>query len=220
VKARTLSLLLWLAPAASRAQATHIMVPVRETLLQFTQDWGRESALGDLTTRVMGSSDVELRFWGGFGLGGTSATVLRRTDDTWRAWRAEVQRCPVFLPVAVGDTVSTTTLAAYRQQARRNCGDRRPDTLSSATVFYADTMALYPLADANYEDFWQKLKREGILELPPQVPRSWRMLDGYTYVVEVRRGNDYRASVIEHTRPESRADSLVQHLAELIRQGP
>jgi hypothetical protein len=87
-------------------------------------------------------------------------------------------------------------------------------------MIVVDTVALHQLPRADYEAFWQELKTEGILELPPRVPRSWMMLDGLTYVVEVRRGNDYRASAIEHTKPEGRADSLVQRLATLMQRGP
>jgi hypothetical protein len=85
-----------------------------------------------------------------------------------------------------------------------------------AAVFEADTVGLYPLMSADYEAFWQNLKQNGLLELPPQVPRKWMMVDGHTYVVEVRRGSDYRASVIENTKPESRADTLVQRLAAMM----
>jgi hypothetical protein len=220
LRALIVALIMWHVPASGTAQATHIMAPVRETLLRFTQEWGRESALGDLSMRAMGDSDVEVRFWGGYGLFGTTATVLRRTGDVWQAWRAEVQRCPVVLPISVGDTLSAPSLASYRREARKTCGDRRSDSLSAAAVFDADTVGLYPLASAEYEAFWQELKQNGLLELPPEVPRNWMMVDGHTYVVEVRRGSDYRASVIEHTKPESRADTLVQGLARLIQRGP
>lgn len=86
------------------------MTPAGDVLLRFTQEWGRESALEDLTKRLMAPSDVEVRFWGGY------------------------------------------------------------------------------------------------------------VTDGHTYVVEVRRGGDYRASVIEQTKPESRADTLVQRLAALVQR--
>jgi hypothetical protein len=213
-------LLLVSSPSAAKAQATHLMVPARNTLLRFTQGWGRESALGDLTMVPMAATDLEVRFWGGYGLVGTSAVVLRRTGGVWQAWRAEVQPCPVRLPISIGDTITAPALAPYREQARATCGDRSRDTLSAAAVFMADTVGLYPLDEGDYEAFWQELKSEGILELPPKVRRSWMMLDGHTYVVEVRRGNDYRASVIEHTTPETRADTVMQRLAALIQRGP
>ena len=217
---RTLAvaLIVWHLPAQGVAQATHATAPADDVLLQFTQEWGRESALGDLTKRSMAPSDVEVRFWGGYGLFGTSALVLRRTGDVWQAWRALVQGCPVVLPVPVGDTVSDSTLAFYRREARKNCGHPQADTLPATMVFQADAVGLYPLASAGYEAYWQELKRNGLLELPPRVPRKWFMTDGHTYVVEVRRGGDYRASVIEQTKPESRADTLVQRLAALVQR--
>jgi hypothetical protein len=211
------ALTLW--AGTTEAQATHLTLPKRETLLWFTREWGRESALGDLVTRPMAGSDVEVRFWTGYGLAGTSGTVLQRSGGVWRAWHAVIHSCRLLVPMAIGDTLSTPMFAAYRQQARARCGDRTSN-LSSGLMITADTVALEPLVTADYESFWQELKREGILELPPEVPRSWFMLDGTTYVVEVRRGNDYRASVIEHTTPESRADRLVQRLATILERGP
>src|SRR3954470_4589769 len=204
------------ASAAAMGQATHITVPARETLLRFVYQWGEESALGNLRTRPMRPEDVEVRFWQGFGIAGTWGTVLRRRNDQWQAWRVVVQPCPVALPITVGDTISEATLAQYRSQARKTCGRRWEDTLRAATVFLADTVGLYPLRLGSIEVFWQDLKSHGLLELPPRVPRTWMMIDGHTYVVEVRRGSDYRGSVIEDTTPESRADSLVQDLAGMV----
>jgi hypothetical protein len=126
----------------------------------------------------------------------------------------------VYLPIPVGDTITPAALASYREHARKTCGDPTRDTLPAATIFMADTVALYSLAQGDYESYWQELKREGLLELPPEVPRNWMMVDGHSYVVEVRRGGDYRVSVIEHTTPETRADTVVQRLAGLIRRGP
>jgi hypothetical protein len=195
------------------------MIPTRSFLLSITREWGRESALGDLATARMGPEDVEVRFWDGYGLTGTSGTVLRRVGGRWQAWRAEVQPCPVHLPIPVGDTIKPAALAVYREQARKNCGDHTGDTLAAETVFMADTVGLYSLPEIDYEAYWQELKRVGLLELPPNVPRTWIMADGFSYVVEVRRGGDYRASVIENATPETRADTVIQRLAGMIRDG-
>ena len=216
----TAALLFWLTPSQAAAQATHVMAPRDPSLLEFTRDWGRESVLGDLAARTMRSDDVEVRFWSGFGLFGTSGTVLRRSDGRWRAWQADIHSCQMGLPISVGDTLSAHSRALYREQARKRCGDRSWDTLSAASMIVVDTVALRELPSADYEAFWQELKREGILELPPRVPRTWMMVDGLTYVCEVRRGNDYRGSEIEHTKPEGGPDSLVQRLAALIERGP
>ena len=160
-RSRLYALLLLFWPGNANAQAKHMMVPVRNLLLDFTREWGRESPLGDLAMIPMASEDVEVRFWGGYGIVGTSATVLRRIRGSWRAWRVEVQPCPVYLPIPVGDTITPAALAVYREQARKTCGDHRSDTLSAATVFIGDTLGLYPLGKRNYEAFWQELKRQG-----------------------------------------------------------
>jgi len=50
-----------------------------------------------------------------------------------------------------------------------------------------------------------------VLQLPPQVQRSAAPSSDFTYVVEVRRGNEYRASQIEHVeQAESDADRQIQ----------
>jgi hypothetical protein len=201
------------------AQATHLTTPRRDYLLSITQAWGRESSLGDLTATPMDAEDVELRFWQGYGLAGTWGLILRRRHGTWAGWRAAIQRCRITVPIPVGDTLSPAGREVYRQRARAVCVDRARDSLSAGWVITADTVALYPLSGvAEYEAFWQTLKSGGLLELPPRVPRTWMMVDGHTFVIEVRRGGDYRGSVIEHAgKPEVRADTVVQSLGSLVR---
>jgi len=220
IKCLTAALVFWLTPYKGAAQATHVIAPPDPSLLEFTREWGRESVLGDLVARAMSRDDVELRFWRGFGLFGTEGTVLRRSGGRWLAWQADIHSCQMGLPISVGDTLSAQSRVFYREQARKRCGDRSWDTLSAASMIVVDTVALRELPSADYEAFWQELKREGILALPPRVPRTWMMVDGLTYVFEVRRGDDYRGSEIEHTKPEGRPDSLAQRLAALFERGP
>jgi hypothetical protein len=220
VKYLAAALAVCLMPAKLLAQATHVLAPTDPTLLRVTREWGRESVLGDLVSQTMKANDVEVRFWSGFGLFGTSGTVLRRSEGRWIAWQADVQTCQFGLSIPIGDTLSPQSRAFYREKARQHCGDRSWDTLSAASIVTIDTVALRELPRADYEAFWQELKREGILELPPRVPRTWMLLDGLSYVVEVRRGDDYRASDIEHTKPEGRPDRIMQRIAALMARGP
>jgi hypothetical protein len=45
------------------------------------------------------------------------------------------------------------------------------------------------------------------------------MLDGFTYVIELREGNSYRASVIEAVgKPEGDADRAVKAVYDAVRQ--
>ena len=66
---------------------------------------------------------------------------------------------------------------------------------------------------------WPTLVNAGILTLPTKVPRTWMMLDGHSYVLEVRHGQTYRASEIEHVeKPEVPADSVIRRIAESLRR--
>jgi hypothetical protein len=70
-----------------------------------------------------------------------------------------------------------------------------------------------PLAasSAAIDSAWKKAIAAGLLTLPARVERSWHMLDGFTYVLEIRQGNLYRAVEIEHLdRPEAPTDSIVK----------
>jgi len=66
---------------------------------------------------------------------------------------------------------------------------------------------------------WPTLVNVGMLRLPTRVVRKWMMLDGHTYVLEVRRGQTYRASEIEHLdKPEVSADTDIRRIAEFLRR--
>lgn len=82
-----------------------------------------------------------------------------------------------------------------------------------------DTVEISP-SSLNYpERLWPMLVHMGIDSLPTRVPRKWMMLDGHTYVLEVRRGTRYRASEIEHLeKPEVRADAVVRRIADVLRR--
>ncbi|HEY2378177.1 MAG TPA: hypothetical protein VGH98_19530 [Gemmatimonadaceae bacterium] len=51
----------------------------------------------------------------------------------------------------------------------------------------------------------------GAFQLPARVKRDRGMDDVFMYVVEIRNGDDYRASTIEHMdRPEAQADQQIK----------
>ena len=88
-----------------------------------------------------------------------------------------------------------------------------------AVVVNADTLAIREVkADARaIEGAWDAAMQEGLLTLPAEVVRKWVMLDGFTYVIEVRRGAEYRASSIEHVgKPEVPADAQVKRVFEAL----
>lgn len=218
VSATVVSLLL-LAPRVAQPQATVASAPAGDFLLEITRDWARPSPLGDLQERASGPTDFEVRMWSGYGITRTFGIVLRREAGAWRAWVAHVQSCGITVPLSVGDTASASTRAAFRHEARKNCGAIMGDVGRGGMVFNVDTLALIPL-DATSDDIesvWNAAARAGLFFLPPKVPRKSMMMDGTTYVVEVRRGREYRASVIAHVRPpEVEADSQVQRVFEAL----
>lgn len=217
------ALLLMLAPCA-RAQATRVMADTASYLLQITQEWGRKSPLGRLTALSMQPEDIEVRFWEGYGLAGEWGVVLRRHGGRWRAWDARIVRCNYSVPIPVGDTLSPTSVAHYQRLARARCAEQDagehdgPPGTNGWTLISDDTVALTPIAPrAPLGALWSHAVHAGIAELPLRVPRPWVMTDGHTYVVELRRGNEYRASVIEQTRPPATAaDTAVQAVAAII----
>lgn len=197
-------------------------------LLRITQRWGRESPLGALVARPMGPDDVEVRLWEGYGLGGQWGVIMRREGGRWRAWHARIVRCTYSVPIPVGDTLSPASVARYRRLARARCGERDAGRAGAPPGTYGwidiadDTVGLAPVTSgAPLASLWAEAVRAGVAELSPRVPRTWMMLDGHTYVVELRRGDEYRASVIEHTTPpETAADTAVQAVATVLRRLP
>jgi hypothetical protein len=74
------------------AQATILEQPASPSLLDFVHQWELKLAIGDLRTLAMADSARELRFWEGFGLGGTRGLLLRRTGTgEWSALRFVIQ---------------------------------------------------------------------------------------------------------------------------------
>jgi hypothetical protein len=206
-----LSLLIGAESAA--AQVVVASEPKEPSLLSLARSWSRESALGDLRELDLGHQDIEVRAWGGFGLTSTRAIVLRRVDGQWSARRAQLVDCTLRVPIPVGDTASETTLRAFASEARRKCGASRGDVSRGAMIISADTLRVESRAasSAAIDTAWKNAVAAGLLTLPARMERNWHMLDGFTYVLEIRQGNIYRAVEIEHLdRPEAPADSVVK----------
>ena len=190
-------------------------------ITRITERWGtRDARLGDLRTKPVSADDIELRFWGGYGLVGTRGIVLRRTSGRWSAWRVDVRRCAAYLPIPVGDTLSETSRLRYEAQARRDCDKPEPpppidggvSVISSDTL---DVIAVKPRGKLDH--IWRELTDAGVMTLPPYVKRSWMMFDGHTYVAQLRIGPDYRVSRIEHVEPpEVQADRIVQQINAIL----
>ena len=198
-----------------RAQARVLSAPPEPSLLGLTSDWARASSLGDLRELRASPDYLELRVWGGYGLGATQAVVLRRAGGRWSAFLARVRRCAIQIPIAVGETASAATMHGYVVEARRRCDTPLTDVGAGMRVITADTLAVDPLSasDSAIADAWMGAVRAGVLRLPGHVARGSVPASDFTYVVEVRQGNDYRASQIEYTdQPEGEADRQVREV--------
>jgi hypothetical protein len=206
---------------ASAGQARVISAPSEPSLLNLTAGWARASALGDLRDLRVRPDYLELRVWHGYGLSETQATVLRRTEGHWSASLARVIRCELQIPKSVGDTASATTMRRFVAEARRNCGTSAVDVAPGTRVIAADTLVVQRLevSDADIETAWKDAQNAGVLALPGRVKRNGSRDDGLTFVIELRRGDEYRASEIEDVeRPEVEADAQVKRVYAAVQR--
>ena len=205
----------------SFGQARVVSAPAEPSLLNLTGSWARASSLGDLREMRTRSDDLELRVWRGFGASETRAVALRRTDGHWSASLARVIRCEIQIPRSVGDTAKAATMRLYVAEARRNCGASVVDVSAGSQIIAADTLVVQALdvQESEIDAVWKDVLGAGALELPGRVKRDRPIDEGLIYLVELRRGNDYRAAEIEHVeRPEVKADSQVQRVYAVVRR--
>ena len=214
VPLRTALALVVLLSQAGVAQARVVSEPPEPSLLNITRQWSRASSLGDLRELRAGPGYLELRVWDGYALtGGTQAVVLRRSNGHWMAFLARVLRCETQVPPAVWDTASRATVQRYTTEARRHCGSALVGVSAGARILVTDSLDVERLSvsEAMIEDSWTAAVRAGAFELPGRVARDRAIDDAFTYVIEIRRGDDYRASAIEHVDgPETAADQQVK----------
>jgi hypothetical protein len=196
------------------AQARVASAPPEPSLLNLTRQWSGASILGDLRELKTGSDHLELRVWAGYGLTMTTqAVVIRRDDGHWSAFLARVLRCEIKIPRSVGDTASRATMQQFVAEARGKCGVSVKDVGEGDQLLATDSLVVdrLGLPDSVIANAWTAASRAGVATLPARVKRDVVIDDGLTYVVELRRGNEYRASSIEHVEhPQEDADRKVQ----------
>lgn len=201
---------------AALAQARIVSAPPEPSLLNIIGQWSRASSLRDLRELRAGGDYQELRVWLGFGLTSeTQGLVLRRANKQWSAFFARVMRCEMQIPRTVGDTASRATMERYNAEARQHCGTSVADVAPGSQVITTDTLLVARLTvpDSTIEAAWTAAVHAGALQLPPRVARSTSLDDVATFVIELRTGNDYRASAIEQLeRPETKADQQAKDI--------
>jgi hypothetical protein len=202
------------------AQARIVSAPDEPSLLNLTASWARASTLGDLRDLRVAGDYLELRVWHGYGPAETQATVLQRANGRWSAWFARVIRCELAMPPGVGDTASGATIRGYVAEARRNCGKPVTDVAPGARLIAADTLVVEHLdiPEASIEAAWKAAESAGVLELPGRAKRDAPVDAAATFLIEVRRGNQYRASEIEDLEPPpTKTDAQVRQIYAAVR---
>ena len=112
-------------------------------------------------------------------------------------------------------------MGRFVADARRNCGVSVVDVAPGARLIAADTLVVQPLEipEADIEAVWKETQAAGVEALPARVQHRPASTDGSTYVIELRRGNEYRASEIEDVeRPEVKADSQVKQIYDALKR--
>lgn len=204
-----------LLPRESFAQARVVSAPREPSLLNLTSGWARASTLGDLRELRLSGDHLELRVWRGYGAAETQATILRRADGHWSASFARVIRCEIQVPSAVADTASSATMRRFVAEARRQCGQSAVDVAPGARLLATDTLVVQPLAvpETDIEAAWKDAESAGVLQLPGRVEQSAAPAGDVTFLIEVRRGDSYRATEIaEVDPPRVKADSQVRRI--------
>ena len=101
----------------------------------------------------------------------------------------------------------------YTAEARRHCGVKLRDVGPGSQIITTDSLLVDTLSVSGsaIEEAWNAAVRAGVFELPARLEHKTAIDDGFTYVVELRSGGDYRASSIEHMeRPETRVDQQIK----------
>ena len=195
--------------------------PAEPSLLNLTSMWSRASVIGDLRELRARPDHLELRVWRGFGLSETQAVVLRRMDGRWSASLARVLRCETQIPRSVADTASQTTMRRYVSEARRNCGTSVVDVTPGSQIIATDTLVVRPLdvRESDIDAAWKDALNAGVLQLPGRVKQSSAADDEVTYLIELRRGDEYRATETEHVeRADVLAESHVKEIYAVVRR--
>jgi len=203
------------------AQAKVVSAPSEPSLLNITRTWSRASTLGDLRELRTRADYLELRIWSGYGPTETQTVVLRRADGHWSAFLGRVIRCEIQIPKSVADTASETTMHRYVAQARHTCGTSVADVSAGARILTTDTLVVAPLdvRESDVEAAWNASLAAGLLQLPARVKRSAPISPDSTYVIELRRGDEYRAAEIEQLdQPEVEADTQVKQVYAAVRR--
>lgn len=184
------------------ATAQEYSEPADNYLHEVVQEWSNKSKIGSLRDAEFAEDEKEVRFWSGFGLTGTVGDSLSWRDGMWVVSQGFVMRYQVGATNEIAAKQDMLPPCVLEEMSRR-CVVQRTLGMDRKPHDYALDCAIMdrgrpennqkPLAE-----LWDELTALGLLSLPPFVERdpSVVVLDGLSYVIEVRVGDSYRATVI------------------------
>ncbi len=194
-------------PAAAVADATTtqgVSEPGDGYLHAVVQAWTEKSPVGSLRAMTLPENDVELRIWTGFNALGTWAHVLRRRNGEWTVSAIHIDRYYAgasnaiaaregILPPCIVDEMKSRCVVETTYDAQ----DRPLDYVLECAQ---EEQPGQPDDQAEMAGLWDSLIALGLLSLPPTIERKrdWVSTGGHFYVIEVRTGNRYRATVTEY----------------------
>jgi len=125
---------------------------------------------------------------------------------------AQVQECAIR--VTSNEAVTDSGLTQLEARARRGC----PNDSSEGPFITVHWLRLQELPlTSPPANLWSQLMRAGVLRVPPEPHPKYVMLDGFTYVLEVRVGSVYRASVLpQYESSTDEADVSVREIARIL----
>jgi len=187
--------------------------PIDNPALEIAQEWGKNSQLQELSQKQLSANDVELRFWSGFGIRGDRGVILQKENDNWSGKSVEILTCVVL--ATKNDKYEGQATVPKNFVSDLNCDPG----FEKEMIQFADSLVISELPSIlNIAQLWSELNQQGISSLPPEVERTDIPPDGHGYVVELKVGDVYRASVLGQGLPIAEADRKVFKIAKLIDQ--
>ena len=174
-----------LAPGV-RGQVVIESEPDGPSLLDFARQRAERQGWVDLRDADLDPGDVEVRAYGGFGLGGTHLFSMRRRGGEWSASASYVVTCE-----APGHTSPPDSLSVCAEAEGADVSLVPGDSLFAARPPTQDRLQL----------LWERLVEAGVQDLPPETERQVLMLDGHSVVIEYREGRRYRATSVATVEP-------------------
>lgn len=205
--------------ASCAALPAEVSEPDGDYLLEVAQNWAAKAGLVNIKDSKFENGDIELRLWGGFGVRGTSAIVLYRRDGVWGSQSLNIKHYYAggteksaanrgLLPPSVAKDMEYRCIVEIIGNQ-----DGAIEEYSLECPYLEPTWP--ELTQEEYRQLWSELLEHRVLNMPPEIERDWIMMDGHSYVLQVRTTEQYRASSIESTT-ETSEDKAMQAIAALI----